>query len=40
LHDEDDVVIPYNTNGKARCGRLKLLEKLDDINLMRDKNGK
>lgn len=26
-----DVVVPFNTNGKARCGRLELLEKIDTL---------
>ena len=25
-----DVVVPYNTDGKFRCGRIELLEPLDD----------
>jgi hypothetical protein len=27
--DMSDIVVPYNTDGKARCSRLRLLEKLD-----------
>ena len=27
--DLADVVVPYNTDGKARCGRLELLEKIE-----------
>jgi hypothetical protein len=25
-----DIVVPYNTNGKARCGKLKLIEVVRD----------
>jgi hypothetical protein len=27
--DMSDIVVPYNTDGKARCSRLRLLEKLE-----------
>lgn len=31
IHWEDlpSVIVPYNTNGKCRCGRLQLLEKIE-----------
>ena len=28
LEDAPDIVVPYNTEGKARCGRLQLIKKL------------
>ena len=28
FEDAPDIVVPYNTDGKARCGRLQLIKKL------------
>jgi len=28
FEDAPDIVVPYNTDGKARCGRLQLIKKI------------